>query len=154
MFKQLQQAVVLLALAGVPLIACQQRQEADDDDADTIEIEDTDTMVLPPPTTPTDAGADTAMGADTATMSGAADAPAVVEVVITNPMPHAMIVVADWGQGQEPLGTVQPNDSQTFPVSAPEGAQVKLTATDAEETHSPTGTLSVKKGEPANWTIQ
>ena len=120
--------------------ACQQRTEIDEEGVDTLEMEDT--TVLPPAAPDTGIG-DTAMGA----MEGA-------EVAVTNPMPHAMIVRADWGQGAEELGEVAPNETKTFEIGAAPGTEVTLTATDAAETHSPSGTVTVSADSPASWTIQ
>jgi hypothetical protein len=141
MLKRVQHLLALIALAGlVATVACQQRQEVDDDEmgADTLMMEDT-TMMAPPPAPP-----DTGM----TSMEGG------VQVSVTNPMPHAMTVTADWGQGQMELGTVQSNETSSFDISAPEGSQVTLTASDPEGTHNPTGTITLSASTPATWTIQ
>lgn len=76
------------------------------------------------------------------------------EIVITNPMPHPMNVMADWGQGSQNLGSVQPNETRNFEITAPADAQVRLTATDEAQTHSPSGTVTLDPDNPATWTIQ
>lgn len=150
MAKQAQHLLAILVLAGlVGTVACQQRQEVDDEDidADTTIIEDTD--VMPPPAAP---GADTMMGADTGmTMGGGGET---AQVSVTNSMPHAMIVKADWGEGEMELGTVATNETKSFDVQAAGGSQVNLTATAEDASHSTTGTVTVGAGEPASWTIQ
>ena len=77
-----------------------------------------------------------------------------VEIAVTNPMPHAMIVKADWGSGETELGTVEPGETASFEVSAPAGTQVSLSASDAAASHAVSGTVTVEAGAPASWTIQ
>lgn len=76
------------------------------------------------------------------------------QVSVTNPMPHPMNVMADWGQGEKDLGKVQPNETKTFDVDAPAGTEVKLTASDDAKTHSPSGTVTLSATTPATWTIK
>lgn len=76
------------------------------------------------------------------------------EIVITNPMPHPMNVMADWGQGSQTLGSVLPNETKNFELTAPADAQVRLTATDEANTHSPSGTVTLDPANPATWTIR
>jgi len=76
------------------------------------------------------------------------------QIIITNPMPHEMTVSADWGQGQKELGSLKPNETKTFDVSAGQGTKVDLVATDTGRTHSPKGSVTLESGEAATWTIQ
>lgn len=86
------------------------------------------------------------------TMMGSGGTAAGAQVAVTNPMPHAMNVMADWGQGEEPLGTVEPNQTETFDIPAEPGTEITLSAMDEAETHNPTGTITAEEG--ATWTIQ
>src|SRR3990172_7330684 len=74
---------------------------------------------------------------------GASQAASNAQVSITNPMPHDMMVSADWGQGEKELGTVKANETKSFDVAAAEGTTVNLTATDAARSHSPKGSVTV-----------
>ena len=134
--------LAILALAGlVAMAGCQQRQEVEDDmGADTTEVLDEDTTMMAPPSSPGDAGAKGAAGT--------------AEVSVTNTMPHAMIVKADHGEGEHELGTVAPNETKSFSLTAAEGTQVTLTAADSGNTHSVNGTVTTSATTPATWTIQ
>lgn len=98
------------------------------------------------------ATADSSMAAEPAGATGEMSGSA--QVAITNPMPHDMMVSADWGNGANELGTVKANESKTFDIAAPAGTQVKLVATDEGKTHSPNGSVTLQSGAPAAWTIQ
>ncbi|MEO5573661.1 MAG: hypothetical protein ABIR48_04165 [Gammaproteobacteria bacterium] len=76
------------------------------------------------------------------------------QISVTNPMPHEMTVSADMGQGSKQLGAVQPNETKTFDVEAAAGTTINLVATDAGNSHSPKGSVTVEAGQPATWTIQ
>ena len=138
MFNPVQRRLAVLALAGlVATLACQQRQEVDED------VDDVDTLSTDVPIAP----ADTGMGAGAATGE-------VVAVAITNSMPHAMVVTVDMGSGAVELGTLQANETRSFPLEgASAGGQATLTATDSAATHSVSGTVDVGGGAPS-WTIQ
>lgn len=143
MTKRFHNLVAVFAVLGLfSLAACQPTE-----DAATM---DTDTSTAPgeEPSMVMDDGA---MSDDTA-MAG--DAAAMAQVAVTNPMPHAMNVKADWGQGEQMLGAVQPNETKTFDIAATPGTEVKMTATDDANTHSPSGSLMLSEGSPAAWTIQ
>ncbi len=79
---------------------------------------------------------------------------AAAQVTITNPMPHAMNVEAEWGKEKKALGKVGPSETKTFDVAAPAGTEVKLVATDDAKTHSPSGMIKLDTAAPAKWTIQ
>ncbi len=145
MFQRAQHLSFLLLAAGLLAAACQQRQEIDDEEAaaDTTGAM-TDEMAPPP------AGADASLEPDTAMGEGDGSA----QVSVTNSMPHAMTVKADWGEGENELGTVEPNETKSFDVEAPAGTQVTLTATDAQASHSTSGSVTVGPDQPAAWTIQ
>lgn len=137
-------AGALMLLLGAA--ACQGRQVEDggvDEDAST--------------------GADTSMdaaapgldaGGGDAVAGGETAGGATAEVAVTNPMPHAMIVKADWGSGEVELGPVEPGETASFEVGAPPGTQVSLSAADAAETHAVSGSVTVEADAPAAWTIQ
>lgn len=148
MTMRFHQLLAVFAVLGVfSLAACQPT-----DDAATM---DTDTTTAPNEEPSVAMDGDTAMEGDTAmddgAMTGAAGS---AQIAVTNPMPHAMNVKADWGQGEQMLGAVQPNETKTFDVAAAAGTEVKLTATDDDNTHSPSGSLTLSEGSPAAWTIQ
>lgn len=94
----------------------------------------------------------TATGTDT--RMGASQAAASTPISITNPMPHDMIVSADWGQGQQELGTVKAGETKSFDIAAASGTSIKLKATDEGKTHSPEGSVTLDPNTPATWTIQ
>lgn len=78
------------------------------------------------------------------------------QVVVNNPMPHAMNVVAtlpDGGQIQ--LGTVPAGGESAFSLTGAPGASVTIVASDDANTHSPSGTVTLPLGETTvRWTIQ
>lgn len=77
------------------------------------------------------------------------------ELVVSNPMPHAMIVSIDDGGLVTELGTVPANGQGTFGISVPADVPVTVTARDEASTHSPTSTITVAEGETAvSWTIE
>ena len=69
-------------------------------------------------------------------------------------MPHPMVVKGDWGHGESELGTVEPNETKTFDVTAASGTALALTATDKDASHSASGTVTLDAATPAAWTIQ
>lgn len=109
--------------------------------------------------TPVAAGSDPAMSdnsmaaGDNSSMTGSM-AGGTAQISVTNPMPHAMMVSADMGQGPQELGSVNPSETKTFDVSAAPGTTISLVATDEAKTHSPSGKVMVESGQPATWTIQ
>jgi len=92
-------------------------------------------------------------GTDTSSGTAMSDSGS-AQISITNPMPHEMTVSADWGQGQKELGSLKPNETKTFDVSAGQGTKIDLVATDAGRTHSPKGSVTLESGKAAAWTIQ
>lgn len=78
------------------------------------------------------------------------------QVVVTNPMPHAMNVVVTLPDGsQDQLGTVPASGESTFTVLSAPGSSVTLVASDDANTHSPSGTVSLPSGETTvRWTVQ
>ncbi|MEO7557923.1 MAG: hypothetical protein ABIT92_02435 [Gammaproteobacteria bacterium] len=94
--------------------------------------------------------ADTTAGTDRLSEADSGKA----QISITNPMPHEMIVSADWGQGQKELGSLKPNETKTFDISASQGTKVELVASDQGRTHSPKGSVTLESGQAATWTIQ
>ena len=78
------------------------------------------------------------------------------EVVITNPMPHAMAVTVEYaGGGETELGTVPAGGEQSFTVAASAGEDVTLVATDEAGTHSPSTTMTLPEGQTQTaWTIE
>lgn len=74
------------------------------------------------------------------------------QVTVTNPMPHAMIVmVTENGETRE-LGTVAANETAAFPVQAREGATINLSARDSADTHTVETTVTAD-GTPEDWTL-
>ncbi len=134
MLKRWQRPLALLALAGlVAATACKKKAETEGGvPADT-------TMAPAAPSSDT-------------TMTSSASATA--QVAVTNAMPHPMVVKGDWGHGESELGTVEPNETKTFDVTAPAGTALTLTATDKEASHSASGTVTLDSAAPAAWTIQ
>lgn len=80
-------------------------------------------------------------------------AQAAFDIAIVNPMPHAMIVTADFGTGPVELGTVDPMGTATFTITAPAGTLVKLSAADQEGSHSVQGKVTLSSEMPASWTV-
>jgi hypothetical protein len=133
MLKRWQRPLALLALAGlVAATACKKKTETEGGmPADT-------TMA---PAAPSDTTLTSSVGA-------------VVQVTVTNAMPHPMVVKGDWGQGENEMGEVEPNETKTFDVAAPAGTVVTLVATDKDASHSTSGTVTLDSAAPAAWTIQ
>jgi hypothetical protein len=78
------------------------------------------------------------------------------EVVVTNPMPHAMIVTVEYtGGGETELGTVPAGGEQSFTVAASAGETITLVATDEAATHSPTTSMTLPEGQTqTSWSIE
>jgi len=109
---------------------------------------------------------DDAAPADTvaAAGEGASDAPvstglepggsSTTEAVITNPMPHAMVVTIQYeGGGETELGIVPAGGEQAFTLAASAGENVTLVASDEEHTHSRETTVTLTD-QPQTWTIE
>lgn len=76
-------------------------------------------------------------------------------LVVSNPMPHAMIVSLAREQGAVELGAVPANSEQRLEVPASAGSTVTLIARDEAQTHSPTTTLTLPEGDGyAVWRIE
>lgn len=126
---------LVLSLALVALgSACQSGEEADEAaPADTVE---------------TTSGAEAISG-------GVAPSSSTSEAVITNTMPHAMIVTIEYpGGGATELGVVPASGEQTFTLAASPGETVTLVARDEADTHSRDATLTLSEGEIETWTIE
>lgn len=134
-------------VALVVASGCQQRQEAENAGAAGDARAGTDTAAGLP-----GAPAETALDQTGRGPGGGAGGRS--EVSVTNSMPHAMIVRADWGEGEAELGKVEPNETKTFDLAAPPGTDVTLTATDERATHSTSGAVTVDPASPPSWTIQ
>lgn len=98
-------------------------------------------------------------GATTGIAAGTAEPMAVptdtYELVVTNPMPHAMSVSLDFEGAVTELGTVAASGQQTFIVPAPPGATVTVLARDEAGSHSPTATITFPEGQTyTTWTIE
>lgn len=100
----------------------------------------------------------------TAAEEGASDAPvstglsagesSTTEAVITNPMPHAMVVTIEYeGGGETELGIVPAGGEQTFTLAASPGENVTLVASDEANTHSRETTVTLSD-QPQAWTIE
>jgi hypothetical protein len=100
----------------------------------------------------------------TAAEQGASDAPVstglqagqstTTEAVITNTMPHAMVVTVRYeGGGDTELGIVPAGGEQAFTVAASTGETVTLVAADEADTHSRETTVTLA-GEQETWTIE
>ena len=113
-----------------------------------------------------DAGDDAAPADTVATAAdqGASDAPvstglepgqsSTTEAVITNTMPHAMVVTIQYeGGGETELGIVPASGEQTFTLAASPGETVVLVASDEADTHSRDATLTLSDGTET-WTIE
>ena len=98
-------------------------------------------------------------GATTGIEAGTAE-PMVVptdtyELVVTNPMPHAMTVSSDFEGAVVELGAVAASGQQTFIVPAPPGATVTVIARDEAGSHSPTTQVTFPEGQTyTTWTIE
>ena len=75
-------------------------------------------------------------------------------IEVTNPMPHDMMVYVEGTDGETELGTVPADGSATFDLGMIEGMEATLRATDADETHSVSGTVTLQSGETASWTVK
>lgn len=76
-------------------------------------------------------------------------------LVVTNPMPHAMIVSVNLDGTITELGSVPAGREQPLEVPVPPGTTVTLIARDEARTHSPTATITLPEGDPyAAWTIE
>lgn len=100
----------------------------------------------------------------TAAEEGASDAPvstglepgqsSTTEAVITNPMPHAMVVTIQYeGGGETELGIVPAGGEQTFTLAASAGETVTLVASDEANTHSRETRVTLS-AQPQTWTIE
>lgn len=125
----------LAVFASFVLVGCQGAGETEDElDADAADTVAADTGDVGATTTGVQAGGGLA------------------EVTVTNPMPHAMIVSVEFeGGGDNELGTIPANGSQSFTLAASPGESVRLVAVDEEETHSPSTQISLE--ESNDWTI-
>ncbi|HUF90284.1 MAG TPA: hypothetical protein VMR66_09920 [Gemmatimonadota bacterium] len=127
---------LVLSLALVALgSACQGGEEADEAaPADTVE---------------------TATSGAEAVSGGVAPSSSTSEAMITNTMPHAMIVTIEYpGGGATELGVVPASGEQTFTLAASAGETVTLVARDEADTHSRDATLTLSEGEIETWTIE
>lgn len=127
---------LVLSLALVALgSACQSGEEADEAaPADTVET--------------ATSGAEDVSG-------GVAPSSSTSEAVITNTMPHAMIVTIEYpGGGATELGVVPASGEQTFTLAASSGETVTLVARDEADTHSRDVTLTLSEGQTDTWTIE
>lgn len=127
---------LVLSLALVALgSACQGGEEADEAaPADTVE---------------------TATSGAEAVSGGVAPSSSTSEAVITNTMPHAMIVTIEYpGGGATELGVVPASGEQTFTLAASPGETVTLVARDEADTHSRDATLTLSEGQADTWTIE
>lgn len=87
-----------------------------------------------------------------ATTAGLEVGGTLAEVTVTNPMPHAMTVTVEFeGGGAHELGTIPASGSQSFSLAASPGETVRLVATDADSTHSPSTRMEL--AETNAWTI-
>ncbi|MFN2383287.1 MAG: hypothetical protein ABR559_03375 [Gemmatimonadota bacterium] len=98
-------------------------------------------------------------GATTGIEAGTAEPMAVptdtYELVVTNPMPHAMTVSSDFEGSVVELGAVAASGQQTFVVPAPPGATVTVIARDEAGSHSPTAQVTFPDGQTyTTWTIE
>lgn len=78
------------------------------------------------------------------------------QLVVTNPMPHAMNVTVTLPDGsQDQLGTVPASGETSFTFLGAPGSSVTVVATDDGATHSPSGTLTLPVGDSTvRWTVQ
>jgi hypothetical protein len=122
---------LLAALLSFGVVACQQEgEEGDETAADTMAMEE-EAEPVPP-------------------------AEVAYQLVVTNPMPHAMNVSATLPDGSQiQLGTVPAGGESAFSVAGSAGETVTVVAVDEANTHSPTGSVMLPSGETAvSWTIQ
>ncbi|CAN5312585.1 hypothetical protein BH18GEM1_BH18GEM1_05310 [soil metagenome] len=132
-------ALVALLPLSVGAIAC---AETADDDADMdVEVDDTADDMSPVDEPMTEPEMD--MGGGT------------TELVVTNPMPHAMIVSVDQAGQVTELGSVPANGEATFSVAVPAPGTMTVVAHDEANTHSPSSTVTVDEGSTSvSWTIE
>lgn len=133
---------LVLSLAFVALgAACQGGEEADEvAPADTFETAAT--------------GAEATTGAE-AVSGGVAPSSSTSEAVITNTMPHAMVVTIEYpGGGATELGIVPASGEQMFTLAASSGETVTLVARDEADTHSRDVDLTLSEGQTDSWTIE
>lgn len=132
--RTLERLLVLpVAISLLALAACEGAGEEEPAPADTVAAEE-----------------GPAVGAETGLAPGTA---ATSQLVVTNPMPHAMVVSVEYeGGGSTELGTVPANGEQAFTIAASPGETVTLTARDEADTHAPQSTLTLSA--ESSWTIQ
>ena len=100
-------------------------------------------------------GEEPAEPASASTAAGDTAAGTTYALVVSNPMPHAMIVSLAREQGAVELGAVPANSEQRLEVPASAGSTVTLIARDEAQTHSPTTTLTLPEGDGyAVWRIE
>lgn len=81
-------------------------------------------------------------------------AQATYTIAVTNPMPHVMIVTADYGTGEPvELGPVEPMSTRSFTVTSPPSTNVTLSAQDADKTHTVRGEVTLTREMATAWTI-
>lgn len=133
--RRLSSAAVSIALVSLAF-ACE-TEDADED------VAPADTIASPAADEPVSTGLEPGMSST-------------YEVVVTNPMPHAMIVTVEYmGGGETELGTVPAGGEQSFTVAASAGEAITLVATDEAATHSPTTSMTLPEGQTqAAWTIE
>lgn len=103
---------------------------------------------------PAETAATAASGGE-AISGGVAPSSSTSEAVVTNPMPHAMIVTIQYeGGGETELGVVPASGEQTFTLAASPGETVTLVARDEADTHSRDATITLSEGQTAAWTIE
>jgi len=132
-FGSLVLSFALVALGS----ACQGGEEADD-------------------AAPADTAATAAAGGE-GVAGGVAPSPSssTSDAVITNPMPHAMIVTIQYeGGGETELGVVPASGEQMFTLAASPGETVTLVARDEADTHTRDATITLSEGQTATWTIE
>lgn len=74
-------------------------------------------------------------------------------IVVTNRMPHKMIVYLRAGDNEMELGSVAANGSADFAITEPPVLEVELSATDTRHRHTVRGTVALSTVEAARWTI-
>ena len=135
MIERIRQGGAIAIAAG--LLACGGAEEPGEVPADTTAVG----------TAPTTAPA----------VAGDPDVAAVTDysLVVTNPMPHTMIVTIQHDGLSHELGAVPANGETTFAAPVAPGATVTLIARDEAETHSPTATLTLPATDTyAVWRIE
>jgi P pilus assembly chaperone PapD len=76
------------------------------------------------------------------------------EIQVTNPMPHAMKVYAEYGAGEQELGVVEPNGTRTFTFTSEPITAATLKARAEDGSHEATGEASFAERNSVTWTIQ